>query len=122
MPKYLCLQRSLSPPDGADPSEGSEGVGDGFSSAEMQSMYQRFNEWRERYGDNIVDTGGKLGDGTLITEASDPGASFTAVGELAGGYMILTAEDKNEAEEVARACPGLVNERSGVEVIEIHAG
>ena len=43
------------------------------------------------------------------------------VKELVGGYMIVTAEDIEQAIEVARNCPGLVRPGSGVEVIEIRA-
>lgn len=113
MPKYLCLQRSLSS------SDESEESGEGPSPSDMQDMYERFNEWRETFADNIEDPGGKLGDGTLVTDAPETDGPFAEVKELVGGYMILTAEDENEAKEVARACPGLVGERSGVEVIEI---
>jgi hypothetical protein len=43
------------------------------------------------------------------------------VKELVGGYMIITAENIEEAIQVASACPGLVRPGSGVEVIEILA-
>ena len=39
MPKYLCLQRSL--PGG--------GEGEQPSPAQMQAMYGKFNEWREKF-------------------------------------------------------------------------
>ena len=63
--------------------------------------------------------GGKLGDGTLVTEESASDGPFVEVKELVGGYMIVEAENLEEATEVARACPGLVRPGSGVEVIEI---
>ena len=108
MPKYLCLQRSLSDEHGEAPSK-----------TQMQEMFEKFNEWREQFADNIDDPGGKLGDGTLVTEAPETDGPFVEVKELVGGYMILTAQNLDEALEVASNCPGLVNDRSGVEVIEI---
>jgi hypothetical protein len=105
MPKYLCLQRNL---PGAEKAARP-------SPAEMQAMYAKFNEWREKFQKNLADMGGRLGAGRLVTAQPGP------VKELVGGYMIVTAATMEEATEVARQCPGLVRPGSGVEVIEIHA-
>lgn len=110
MPNFLCIQRSL-------PSENSEEP----SPAQMQEMYAKFGAWQAKFKDNLVDMGGKLGAGKLIAEAV-PDGPFVEVKELAGGYMIVSAETLDEAGEVAAACPGLVSPGSGVEVIEIHTG
>jgi hypothetical protein len=110
MPKYLCLQRGLS---------GGEASGEKPSPAQMQAMYAKFNEWRERFQKNLVDLGGKLGAGRLATPAPAPDGPLIEVKELVGGYMILSAESLDEAIQVARECPGLVRPGSGVEVIEI---
>ncbi len=111
MPKYLCLQRSL---PGAEQEAGRP------SPAQMQAMYEKFNEWREKFQKNLTDMGGRLGTGRLVTSAV-PDGPLMEVKELVGGYMILTATSIEEAIEVARQCPGLVRPGSGVEVIEIHA-
>lgn len=107
--KYLCLQRSL--PGGAceEPSP-----------AQMQEMYARFNEWREKFRNNLVDLGGKLGAGRFVTSEPAADGPFVEIKELVGGYMIVSAASLDEAIEVARECPGLVRTGSGVEVIEIH--
>lgn len=110
MPKYLCLQRSL---------PGGEGRGDKPSPAEMQQMYAKFNEWRERYQQNLTDLGGRLGAGRLVAPQPAPDGPFVEVKELVGGYMIVSAASLDEAMQVARECPGLVRPGSGVEVIEI---
>ena len=107
MSKYLCLQRSLPDGDGEKPSP-----------AQMQEIYAKFNEWREEFQRNLVDMGGKLGDGKVVTTATSDGP-FVEVKELVGGYMIVSAESLDEAIEIARRCPGLVRPGSGVEVIEI---
>ncbi|WP_437909689.1 YciI family protein [Sorangium sp. So ce327] len=110
MPKYLCLQRALPGGDGEKPSP-----------AQMQAMYVKFNDWREKFQKNLPDMGGKLGAGRLVTTQPAPDGPFVEVKELVGGYMIVSAQTLEEAIQVARECPGLVRPGSGVEVIEIHA-
>ena len=112
MPKYLCLQRSLvgQSQDGAKPSP-----------AQMQAMYAKFNEWREKFRDNVVDPGGRLGVGRVTLPDARPDGPFVEVKELVGGYMIVSAASLDEAVQIARECPGLVRPGSGVEVIEIHS-
>lgn len=109
MPNYLCMQRSLP-----------GGTSEKPSPAQMQEMYAAFNAWREKFQDNLVDLGGRLGAGKLVTEPAADGP-FVEVKELVGGYMIVSAASLDEAIEVARGCPGLVRPGSGVEVLEIHA-
>jgi len=109
MPKFLCVQRSLPASDERSAP----------SPSEMQAMYAKFNAWREEFSDQLVDLGGKLGDGRLVTEEPVTDGPFVEIKELVGGYMIVEAADLDGAIEVARGCPGLVSARSGVEVIEI---
>lgn len=111
MPKYLCLQRGVPGTARAD----------GPSPAQMQAMYAKFNEWRERFQENLVDLGGRLGAGRVVLPDPHPDGPLAEVKELVGGYMILTAPSLEEAIRVARECPGLVRPGSGVEVIEIHS-
>ena len=108
MPKYLCMQRNLPGGDGAKPSP-----------AQMQEMYAMFGAWQAKFKENLVDMGGKLGTGRLVTTESASDGPFVEVKELVGGYMIVSAESLEKAIEVARGCPGLVRPGSGVEVIEI---
>lgn len=112
MPKYLCLQRGL--PGGG---QGRERP----SPAEMQAMYAKFNEWREKFAANLVDLGGRLGAGRVALPEPAPDGPLVEVKELVGGYMIVTAESLEDAVRVARECPGLLRPGSAVEVIEIHA-
>jgi hypothetical protein len=111
MPKYLCLQRNL---------PGGESEGGKPSPAEMQAMYSKFNEWRERFQENLVDLGGRLGAGRVVSAQRAPDGPLVEVKELVGGYMIVSAASLDEAIAVARECPGLMRPGSGVEVIEIH--
>jgi hypothetical protein len=110
MPKYLCLQRNL---PGADQNAEKP------SPAQMQAMYAQFNEWREKFQQNLTDLGGRLGAGRLVTGQPAADGPFVEIKELVGGYMIVSATSIEEAIEVARQCPGLVRPGSGVEVIEI---
>jgi hypothetical protein len=111
MPKYLCLQRNLG--------KGSKG-GHKPTPAQMQAMYDQFNQWREKFKAQLTDLGGRLGSGKLVSGDAPADGPFIEVKELVGGYMIVTATGLAEAIEVAKACPGLVGPGSGVEVIEIH--
>lgn len=108
MPKFLCVQRSLPSDDAEKPSP-----------AQMQEMYSKFGAWMEKFKENLVDPGGKLGEGKLVTESTPTDGPFVEVKELIGGYMIVSADSLEGAIEVARECPGLVRPGSGVEVIEI---
>src|SRR5262245_12672245 len=110
MPKYLCLQRALPGGEAGTPSP-----------AQMQAMYAKFNEWRERFQENLPDLGGRLGAGRLVTAEPRPDGPFVEVKELVGGYMIVSAANLDDAIRVARECPGLIRPGSGVEVIEIYA-
>jgi hypothetical protein len=112
MPKYLCLQRTLG---------GGGSSAEKPSPAQMQAMYEKFNEWREKFQNNLVDLGGRLGKGKLALPDPAPDGPFIEVKELVGGYMIVSAVDLDEAIQVARECPGLMHPGSGVEVIEIRA-
>ena len=55
----LCIQRSQ--PGGPRKS------GEAPSLAQMEEMYASFNAWKEKFQDSIVDLGGKLGDGKVVT-------------------------------------------------------
>lgn len=112
MPKYLCLQRSL---------PGAVATTEKPSPAQMQAMYAKFNEWREKFQENLVDLGGKLGAGKIAVPNPAPDGPLVEVKEIVGGYMIVSAQNLDEAILIARECPGLVRPGSGVEVIEIHA-
>ena len=108
MTRYLCMQRNLPGGGGAKPSP-----------AQMQEMYAQFGAWQAKFKKNLVDMGGKLGAGKLVTSESAADGPFVEVKELVGGYMIVAADSLDEAIAVARGCPGLVRPGSGVEVIEI---
>ena len=110
MTNYLCIQRGL--PGGVE--------GEAPSPEQMQQMYSAFQEWQSKFEKNIVDMGGRLGEGRLVASTPKIDGAFVEIKELIGGYMVVAAENLDEAADIARGCPGLVGPGSGVEVIEIH--
>src|SRR5688572_15584174 len=107
--KYLCIQRSQSLGKHEKPSP-----------AQMEQMYAKFHAWKEKFQKNIVDMGGRLGSGSVVTSESATDGPFVEAKEVIGGFMIVSAQSLAEAIEVARECPGVVMPGSSVEVREIH--
>ena len=109
MPKYLCIQRSQPGGKREKPSP-----------AQMQEMYAVFNAWKDKFRQNIVDMGGRLGGGKVVTSEGATDGPFVETKEVVGGFMIISAASLEEAMQVARECPGVVMPGSSVEVREIH--
>ena len=107
---YLCIQRSQ---------PGQPGKGEAPSPAQMEEMYAKFNAWKEKFQKNIVDIGGKLGGGKIVTLEGATDGPFVEAKEVIGGYMIVSAESMEEAVDVARQSPGVWMPGSSVEVREI---
>ena len=105
--KYLCIQRSAG------------GACETPSPSQMEAMFAKFNAWKEKFSANILEMGGKLGDGKVVTSDGATDGPFTEIKEIVGGYMIVEAESIEEAAIVARESPGTVAPGSSVEVREI---
>ena len=106
--KYLCIQRST--PGKQEPP----------SPAQMQDMYAAFNTWKEKFKDNIVDMGGRLKPGgKIVTSSGITDGPFIEAKEIIGGYMVIAAENYEQALEIARQSPGVVRPGSSVEVREM---
>ena len=105
---YLCIQRSK------------PGTREKPSPSQMEEMYAKFQAWKEKFQYNIVDRGGRLGGGGVVTSEGATDGPFVEAKEVVGGFMIVSAESLEEAMEVARECPGVVMPGSSVEVREIH--
>ena len=108
---YLCIQRSQ---------PGQPQKDEAPSPAQMEEMYAKFNAWKEKFQENIVDMGGKLGDGKVVTSEGATDGPFVEAKEIVGGYMIVSAETMEEAVEVASQSPGVWMPGSSVEVREIN--
>jgi hypothetical protein len=86
----------------------------------MEEMYAKFNAWKAKFQENIVDLGGKLNDGgKVLTSEGATDGPFVEVKELVGGFMILTAKTIEEAMEVAHQCPGAVMPGGSLEIREV---
>lgn len=105
--KYLCIQRSQT------------GSCEPPSPAQMEQMFASFNAWKEKFKDNIVDMGGKLGGGSVVSSEGTTDGPFVEAKEVVGGFMIVAAESLEQALEVARESPGVAMPGSSVEVREI---
>jgi hypothetical protein len=108
MPKYLFLQRSA------------PGQSQRPSPAQMQEMFAVFNAWKEKFKDNILDMGGKLGpSGKVLTTSGVMDGPFVEAKEIVGGYMIVAADSYEQAMEVAKEGPGMVMPGTRIEIREI---
>jgi hypothetical protein len=86
----------------------------------MEEMYAKFNAWKAKFQQNIVDMGGKLnGGGKVLTSEGATDGPFVEAKEVVGGFMILAAKNVEEAMDVARQCPGAVMPGSSLEIREI---
>lgn len=110
MPRFLCLQRSA-------PSESTPHPDDGGSST--VDFEAAFGSWLEAYGADVADMGGRFGRSEMALPEGALPAPEDGVKGLAGGFMILSADDLSAAVAIARAFPGLVRPGSAVDVIEI---
>jgi hypothetical protein len=106
--KYLVIQR-CAPRAHAPPSP-----------EQMHQMYAAFNAWQERFGDSVVDMGGKLKPaGKVLTATGVTDGPFTEAKEIVGGYMVVAAESYERAVEIVSECPGLLAPGSSTEIREI---
>lgn len=108
--KYLCIMRSK-------PQEQEQQAP---SPAQMEQMFAKFNTWKEKFADNIVDMGGQLGEGKVVRPEGVSDGPFSEVNEIAGGFMIVEAETLEKAVTVAEESPG-VFPGSSVEVRQINS-
>jgi len=86
----------------------------------MEEMYAQFNAWKEKFREDLVDMGGRLKSGKIVTSEGAMDGPFVEAKEVIGGYMIVSAGSLEEAMEIARQCPGVVRPGSSIEVREIN--
>jgi hypothetical protein len=72
----------------------------------MQEMFARWNAWKDRFKDHIVDWGDKLKPGgKIVSAAGVSDGPFVEAKEVIGGFMIVTADGYDEACAMAREMP-----------------
>lgn len=103
--------------------EGHECVqGSEASPAQMEEMFAKFNQWKETFEANLVDIGGRLGEGKRITPDGVLDGPFTEVKEILGGFMIISADSIEEAVAITQQCPPVAASGTRVDVRPIHRG
>jgi hypothetical protein len=76
------------------------------SPEQMQQMMIKWNAWKEKFKDNIVDWGDKLKPGGKIVSATSVSdGPFVEAKEIIGGFMIVTAESLEAAVVIAQEMP-----------------
>jgi|SRR5688572_11384303 hypothetical protein len=96
--KYLFLHRSQA---GSGPSPGQRP-----SPEQMQEMLAKWNAWKEKFKDHIVDWGDKLKPGGKVVSGADVSdGPFVEAKEIIGGFMIVTAESFEQAVVIAQEMP-----------------
>jgi hypothetical protein len=97
------------------------------SAEEMQSIIQKYSEWKRRMQNaGVLSRGEKLQDGTgrVLRRASGnisvTDGPFTESKEVIGGLFEIQAENYQAAVEAARDCPHLEYGAIEIREIEIH--
>ena len=90
------------------------------SPAQMQEMYAAFAAWSEKFKTNIVDMGAKLKPGgKILTVSGVIDGPLMEAKEIVGGFMVVSADNYEQALEIARECPGVLRPGNSVEVREM---
>ena len=96
--KYLFLHRSQA---GSAPMPNQKP-----SPEQMQAMLAKWNAWKEKFKDNIVDWGDKLKPGGKVVSGSTVSdGPFVEAKEIIGGFMIVAAESYEQAVVIAQEMP-----------------
>ena len=105
--KYLFLHRSQPGHGQAQPSP-----------EQMQAMFAKWNAWKEKFKDNIVDWGDKLkSGGKIVSTSSVSDGPFVEAKEIIGGFMIVSAESLEQAVAIAQEMPASAS--ASIEVREM---
>ncbi len=90
------------------------------SPSEMELQYAKYQAWQQKFTNNILDMGNKLGAaGSVVRHDSVNDGPFIELKEIIGGYMMLTAATLDEAIAVIQASPMVANEGTSIEIREV---
>lgn len=105
---YMCILRS-------------EGGGcEKPSPSDMEVMYANYQTWQQKFADNILDMGNKLGNvASVVRHDSVSDGPFIELKEIVGGYMMLSASTLEEAVAVIKESPMVSNAGTSIEIREI---
>lgn len=108
--KYLCMYRGIS----------AEETQSRPSPAQMQEMFSAFNEWKEKFKPSILDLGSKLtSSGRVVTATGVTDGPFAEGKEIVGGFMIIAANDYDDAVAIVQAMPTMRMPGARVEIREM---
>ncbi len=105
---YMCILRNTS------------GGCEKPSPSEMELMYAKYQKWQEKFADNIIDMGNKLGESaSVVRQDSVQDGPFIELKEIIGGYMMLSANSLDAAIAVIKESPMIANPDVSIEIREI---
>ena len=97
--KYLFLHRSQA-------GQSAPSADQKPSPEQMQAMMAKWNAWKEKFKDNIVDWGDKLkSGGKVVSGSSVSDGPLVEMKEVIGGFMIVSASSLDEAVVIAQEMP-----------------
>ena len=90
------------------------------SPSEMEVMFAKYQAWQQKFADNILDMGNKLGEvASVVRHESVTDGPFIELKEIVGGYMMLSATSLEQAVAVIKASPMVANAGTSIEIREI---
>ena len=105
---YMCILRSES------------GGCEKPSPSDMEVMFAKYQAWQEKFADNILDMGNKLGDtASVVRHDKVTDGPFIELKEIVGGYMMVSAATLEEAVNVIQASPMVANAGTSIEIREV---
>lgn len=108
MNTYMCILRSEA------------GDCEKPSPSDMELMYAKYQAWQQKFADNILDMGNKLGaTASVVRHDSVDDGPFIELKEIVGGYMMLTAATLDEAITVIKESPMVANAGTSIEIREV---
>ncbi len=83
----------------------------------MEESYAKFNAWKEKFQDRIVDLGGALeSERKIVTSEGVTDGPFVEAKEIIGGYMLISAENMAEAAVIVQESPACWSSSTNVEI------
>ena len=111
MSKYLFIYRNPQPSAADDRPR---------SPDEMKAMFARWDAWKNKFKDNILDVGdGLKPTGKVIKNGAVTDGPHVESKEVIGGYSMVQADSYETAVAIARACPVTAMPGAYVEVREM---
>ena len=111
--KYLFLHRAPIAPAQGEQQQGQP------SPEQMQAMFAKWNAWKEKFKDHIVDWGDKLkAEGKVVGTSGVSDGPFVEAKEIIGGFMIVSAESLDAAAVIAQEMP-VMRQGARIEVREM---